>query len=76
MNDFKAKTLRLVRSNDEAAEMALDVARRRFAKDVALRDLFEPLTDEVKGMGDKVASEVAWKLFVWIDTKMNFNKEK
>lgn len=65
----KAEALRLVRSNEAAEGVALEVARRRYIRDIPLQELFEPLTDEVKGMGDKVASEVAWKLFVWMEAE-------
>jgi len=68
MNKKQLNTLRLVQNNETAAKVASEVALKQFRENPEIQLLFAPLLEEVKGMGSMVAAELAWKLFMWIDS--------
>lgn len=73
---INGKVMLLIWNDERVDGMAQAIAARRFKKDTEIKEMFEPLQDAVPGMGDMVASELAWKLFLWLETSsLNGKKE-
>ena len=73
---INGKVMRLIWNDERVDGMAQAIAARRFKRDTEIQEVFEPLQEAVPGMGKMVASELAWKLFLWLETASQNGKQE
>lgn len=67
------RVMLMIWNDEEVERLARSIALKQFQADPAIRELFAPLMEEVQGAGPLVTSEVAWKLFLWLQTSASLN---